>query len=63
MHDVVTIPNDKEYGYNLEAREVQQSVHEDIISSSSYQEVASVSLNPVELAKSYTRLCFRVGKA
>ncbi len=30
--------------------------------SSSYQEVASVSLNPVELAQSYTRLCCRVGK-
>jgi len=62
LHDVAAIPNDKEYGYSLEARKVQQSVHEEILSSGSYQEVASVSLNPVELAKSYTRLRFRLGK-
>ena len=62
QHSVVAIPNDKEYGYSLEAREVQQCVHEEILSSHSYQEVACASLNPVGLAQSYSKLCFRVGK-
>jgi hypothetical protein len=59
---VVGIPNDKEYGFSLEAVEVQQVIHAEILGSNSYQEISPLEVNVVNIAERYAKLCFRIGR-
>jgi len=59
---VVGIPNDKEYGFSLEAVEVQQVIHAEILGSNSYQEISPLDVNVVNIAERYAKLCFRIGR-
>lgn len=59
---VVGIPNDKEYGFSLEAVEVQSVIHAEILSSSSYLEISPSEVVVSNIAERYSKLCFRIGK-
>ena len=58
---VVGIPNDKEYGFSLEALEVQYAIHVEILGSSSYQEIPPLAVVVSDIAERYAKLCFRIG--
>ena len=58
---VVGIPNDKEYGFSLEAVGVKSVIHAEILGSSSYQEISPIAVVFSYFAERYAKLCFRIG--
>jgi hypothetical protein len=59
---VVGIPNDKEYGFSLEAVEVQQVIHAETFGSNSHQEISHFDVYAVSIAERYAKLCIRIGR-